>query len=289
MKRGSPKQKPLVRLAYRVAIIIAGVFGTIAIFDLGGLFFDGAEEGNKSASLITTPQSQYSFSIDDDGDELSNAMEVIFGSDPRIEDTDGDGFSDGEEIVNGYDPLISGPNRLSERFNDNETISYFEWLRENRGPQRWQIDNQYITEFAESTGKLKIDKDPVGGLVETSPEAMKQYFESISRISIPEAGFSYRSIVELSQYTPATIEATVDQLGVAHVDLKSMPVPREASKIHQNLLTIISVMTQYFSDLRNIDVDPVQIRINVLNSSLLIDFAEEIDQMTSVLQAKYNI
>jgi hypothetical protein len=53
--------------------------------------------------------------VDSDGDGLSDAAEVLFGTDPRDPDTDRDGFSDGEE-VNDYhsDPKdssdpVSGP------------------------------------------------------------------------------------------------------------------------------------------------------------------------------------
>ena len=289
MNRKSQKQKPLVRLAYRVAAGIAGIFGLIALFDLGGLFLDREENILNSASLVQPLQAQYSFTMDDDADDLSNAMEMIFGSDPGISDTDGDGFVDGQEVINGYDPLISGQSRLSERFHENMTIHYFEWLREFRGPQKWQIDNKFITEFAEATSRLRIDKEPVGGLVDTSSESMRSYFDSIHSISIPEAGFGYRSIAELGQYTEATIDALIDELGVAHVDLKSMQVPREASKIHQNLLTIVSVMTQYFSDLKDIDTDPVQVRINILTSSQLVELAEEADRTTEVLRRKYSL
>ncbi len=47
---------------------------------------------------------------DSDGDGLSDAMEVFFGTDPRNPDTDGDGMSDGAEVDNGRNP--NGPGRL---------------------------------------------------------------------------------------------------------------------------------------------------------------------------------
>jgi hypothetical protein len=42
---------------------------------------------------------------DEDGDGLTNAEELIHGTDPFNPDTDGDGFLDGEEVAAGSDPL----------------------------------------------------------------------------------------------------------------------------------------------------------------------------------------
>jgi hypothetical protein len=41
---------------------------------------------------------------DDDGDGLSNALEIGWDTDPRRADTDGDGHHDGSEVVHGSDP-----------------------------------------------------------------------------------------------------------------------------------------------------------------------------------------
>lgn len=43
--------------------------------------------------------------VDSDGDGLSDAQEIIIGTDPFNPDTDGDGFSDGVEVASGSDPL----------------------------------------------------------------------------------------------------------------------------------------------------------------------------------------
>lgn len=42
--------------------------------------------------------------IDSDGDGLTDAEEVLIGSDPIRTDSDGDGYPDGSEFANGYDP-----------------------------------------------------------------------------------------------------------------------------------------------------------------------------------------
>jgi hypothetical protein len=42
---------------------------------------------------------------DTDGDGLTDAEELLYGTDPNNPDTDGDGFTDGEEVAAGTDPL----------------------------------------------------------------------------------------------------------------------------------------------------------------------------------------
>jgi YD repeat-containing protein len=46
-----------------------------------------------------------SSNIDSDGDGLSDAQEILLGTDPFNPDTDGDGFPDGVEVATGSDPL----------------------------------------------------------------------------------------------------------------------------------------------------------------------------------------
>jgi hypothetical protein len=43
--------------------------------------------------------------VDSDGDGLTDAQEILIGTDPFNPDTDGDGFSDGVEVASGSDPL----------------------------------------------------------------------------------------------------------------------------------------------------------------------------------------
>jgi hypothetical protein len=47
---------------------------------------------------------------DEDQDGLNYEEEILFGTDPAIDDTDHDGYLDGEEVRNGFNPL--GPGKL---------------------------------------------------------------------------------------------------------------------------------------------------------------------------------
>lgn len=60
---------------------------------------------NDEDTLVQT--GPVAFMIDTDGDNLSDDMESLLGTDPDKTDSDGDGYNDGEEIRTGHDP--SGP------------------------------------------------------------------------------------------------------------------------------------------------------------------------------------
>ncbi|MCB0345156.1 MAG: SBBP repeat-containing protein [Bdellovibrionales bacterium] len=47
-------------------------------------------------------------SEDSDGDGLTDAQEILLGTDPNNPDSDGDGVEDGQEVTDGSDPLDSG-------------------------------------------------------------------------------------------------------------------------------------------------------------------------------------
>ncbi len=44
---------------------------------------------------------------DSDNDDLTDAEELLYGTDPYNWDTDGDGISDGDEVANGTNPLVA--------------------------------------------------------------------------------------------------------------------------------------------------------------------------------------
>ena len=53
--------------------------------------------------------------VDTDNDGLSDANELLLGTDPTNPDSDGDGYIDGDEIRTGYDPLKFSPGDKSDK------------------------------------------------------------------------------------------------------------------------------------------------------------------------------
>jgi uncharacterized protein YceK len=63
--------------------------------------------------------------LDTDGDGLTDALELSYGTDIHNPDSDGDGYNDGEEVKNGYNPM--GPGKL----NDKEITGVFNCVDKN--------------------------------------------------------------------------------------------------------------------------------------------------------------
>jgi hypothetical protein len=61
---------------------------------------------------ITMPRQNFIRARDTDADLLSDAEEVLLGTDSEVWDSDGDGFYDGQEVFNLYNPLGLAPVRI---------------------------------------------------------------------------------------------------------------------------------------------------------------------------------
>ncbi|WP_449528481.1 Ig-like domain-containing protein, partial [Flavobacterium beibuense] len=91
---------------------------------------------------------------DQDGDNLNNTQETVYGTDPTNPDTDGDGINDGSEVTNGTDPLdpcspnLNSP--LCDRDGDGLTNEEEALLGTN--PTLADTDGDGITDGDEVTG-----------------------------------------------------------------------------------------------------------------------------------------
>ncbi|MFA5853727.1 MAG: L,D-transpeptidase family protein [Patescibacteria group bacterium] len=80
---------------------------------------------------------------DADSDHLSDGDEIIFGTDPLLQDSDHDGYEDGVEVKSGYDPARGNEARLKKRIVitlASQTLTY------SIGPKK-------IETFSVSTGR----------------------------------------------------------------------------------------------------------------------------------------
>jgi hypothetical protein len=76
--------------------------------------------------------------IDSDNDGLSDAEEILLGTDPSKADTDGDSYHDGAEVLNLYDPTSSG------KITANPHIAVFADAAADFSvdyPKIWQVQN----------------------------------------------------------------------------------------------------------------------------------------------------
>ena len=92
-------------------IVIAGV----AVLVIWTVFSRDGGKSDTPATVLNAADSGTNPSTDDsadpDGDNLTNADEKKYSTNPNDPDTDKDGFNDGHEVANGYNPNGSG--RLS--------------------------------------------------------------------------------------------------------------------------------------------------------------------------------
>jgi YD repeat-containing protein len=112
----TPAFAPPALVAATTTIDPSGTSATLSLTtstNASGSFAVVATTATGSSSVFPTQANRFSVvsssvsgsNVDSDGDGLSDAQEILIGTDPFNPDTDGDGFSDGVEVASGSDPL----------------------------------------------------------------------------------------------------------------------------------------------------------------------------------------
>lgn len=113
----------MVIVCYKMAYEIKLKNIKLSLFILLGLvvssfaFYSIAQEKSNTQNNIF---------LDSDQDNLTDAEEKSYGTDPKNRDTDGDGYSDGAEVESGYNPLVPAPGDrliLSNTQNENGEVA----------------------------------------------------------------------------------------------------------------------------------------------------------------------
>lgn len=244
---------------------------------------DNASDKNKSEPLPSQKYNVlYSFYSDDDFDKLSNAEEIIWGSNPKIADTDSDGYQDGDEIKNGYDPLVGGvgKGRLQERPVLTLSQKYFLWLWNQKNVQNPILDQKLVQEFLSQNKNFDLPAVSISEIkiLETSDAgALKKYLQdSLDIAALPE------SYIKLSQKAS---EGDKESIGKASEfinenkdKLSALMVPKPALEIHKKYLAVFKSLSQMVDDLNKIEEDPIRVALNIQKGQYLVQVAIELEK-----------
>lgn len=242
-------------------------------------------------------KANYSFSSDADFDGLSDAKEIIYGSDPLNADTDGDGFLDGKEVTEGFDPLVAGEGtgRLSERKNPSLTIQYFSWLQQKTGNPDPQLKEADIEAFLQERGLLSFSLPVVldGDISFTNndPQKIADYIETITRLSLPQEGSPYLALAgELVKNRSFDIlDKVLKNVQSGLASLEDTAVPALARELHQNYLGVWQELGKVFEGLRNAQKDPVLVFLNQKKGEWLAEKISDAERLRVDLISKVKL
>jgi hypothetical protein len=114
----------LATLNLAVAPNITGTFVLVALNSVG----DSGKVATPGNTLVILNAAQ----ADDDGDGLSDAVELAIGTDPQNPSTINDGITDGWKAFYGFDPLDPG---VAGRRNDGDGLTILQEFQQNLNPR----------------------------------------------------------------------------------------------------------------------------------------------------------
>ncbi len=294
------KIKPYLRKSIRPGLFL--LFMALALY---GAFSAWGSPKLRSlrASIFSSTQNEApesfsaSFLHDEDGDGLSDAKELIYGTKNGLADSDNDGYKDGAEVENGYDPTIGGSAKINEntKFSSNLTIEYFTWATNKTGDKDPRLDEKQIEKFLEEK-KLNVFVLPeipdreikISAL--SGEAAGKNYLTEFSNIELPAETASYLDIAEavIQQQRKDVVEDIVAGISETEQHIRNLQTPQEAIELQKGYLGLFKGLRELFADLYEIDRDPVKLMRDVRWGGDLIDAGTQLERIRLALAVKYN-
>lgn len=263
----------LKRILIIFILMIVGffvVYGTINLFQKKSI-----KDLKASPSSQTNPSPEktlalvYSFYNDKDNDGLSDAKEIIYGTDLKKSDTDGDSYLDGDEVKNGYDPTVPGPARLETRQSQNLTIQYFSWVQEKYNIEdpilKKSSINEYLNlNFPKALNLPTISTEDLIITYNESTETLQEYITNVNNIELPQSFTNYPDLYEKMLIGEMVdIDGILKELTESTNKLHNMRVPTKAIDIHKQYIGIMETLKIIFADLKIAQKDPILIELNI--------------------------
>ncbi|MEX1997360.1 MAG: hypothetical protein WEA04_01655 [Candidatus Andersenbacteria bacterium] len=285
-----------------LVVLILGIIGGTVVLIVQR--FRGEEDGELATlpdTLPTAEQGQQQIvnpNGDDDNDGLTNAQEVVWGTDPRNPDTDGDGYTDGEEVAANHNPTIPAPNDLLPagftpgqdlRPLDEAPLQVDQFFVENLNvqPDPRNLTEEYNRQFsqAERTQETLVtfaQQQPIitnlpaprpGVIITTQRDSqltLGHYLDTagdldilINRTVISEV---FKDLFENDN--PATALGLSSVVRSHQQALLDLPVPPAAVELHKLLLGFTELLAATYEQMGSWNEDPVKamVAINQLDT-----------------------
>lgn len=167
--------------------------------------------------ISQTSFGEKNFFEDQDGDDLSDQEEELYGTDSTNPDTDGDGYSDGAEVASGYNPLKSAPG-------DKIIVSAAEVERaeEEVLEDKINLTDQFLAELESQKGD---DLEKINSLI-NNPEILQdeEAVKNLEQISLTNVDIN--EIVE-KVYQGSDVLEEIELISEEEVDILEKPTGSE--------------------------------------------------------------
>ena len=246
-------------------------------------------EASKGDSASTT---NYAFDVDTDKDELSDAKEYIFGTDPKNGDTDNDGYKDGSEVANGYDPSVAGSSRLTDRPNATLTVKYFTWAHSVKKLKDPQLDEVLLNEFFKinNLNRFVLPQPKASEIkaVAASSAAVQKYFEGISIITLPPQTQNYSALAAESFTGKAGTTAASIGLDILKTreQFAALDTPPQVLELQKQYLATLTVLAELFEDIALSQKDPVRVALNQQRGEWLVSELNRLEEMKNQIVSR---
>lgn len=268
------------------ALTIVGVWATVKYYQ-APIEQKALTKEEKIKIAIAEGQAEF-LERDSDLDGLKDWEELLYKTDPSIQDTDGDGVSDGKEVLAGSDPLqkvdsttgvVSTTTDSGISYYKNDTslsktevlardllVTYTELGKADAlGNQTIQesVINQLVKDTTKVQSVFKLESEDIR-VVADSKFAAQTYHSNFSRITRKLSSIQFYELELLARFVEDGDQEALAQL-IRHADLyevianelAAIPAPISVSGVHLELTNNLYIFTDSVRGMAKIAEDPL--------------------------------
>lgn len=275
-----------------LVLLILGIIGGTVVLVMRRLRGSGAQPSPSPAAIGLSPDFSQAPVIanptgDDDDDELSNADEAKWGTNPNRPDTDGDGYQDGEEVKAAHNPTVAGPNdKLPDGFEPQKDLKpiaeaplqldqYFEdSLDLTKLPSLTQAyDKQYkdseksdvslfafVKEQPVETKLPTVKQNAIKTIADDTPGTLSQELSVVGDLAVLKDKNTLNDGIRdlLEDQNGSTLSLAAFNVRKYQDKLLSATVPPSALPLHKLLLGYTELLASTLTQMSQWEQDPVR-------------------------------